>query len=58
MQLLPRLQDDLLEDDVRCKQSRPLQDSLPDYGSVYIFTCSKSCWNEDENDAGLILPIG
>lgn len=57
MQLLPRLQDELLEDDVRCKQNRVLEDNLPDFGSVYIFTCVKSCWNEDENDDQLRLEV-
>jgi len=46
MQLLPALQDSLLENDQQDTPGTYLKNPIPDIGSIYIFTCERNCWNE------------
>jgi len=45
LQILPQSIYDL-SDRVESKKSQ----TLPEFGSIYIFTCDKNCWDEDKNE--------
>ena len=47
LQIFPNLQNDLIEDE--SKDGEFLKTGMPDFGSVYVFTCGRDCWDE-END--------